>query len=55
MTDLMNTSKKVLILFKGSQNTIFLEEAIKVVLADTSQASELCRQSEWRLQKKQKQ
>lgn len=33
-----------LLLAKGSQNTIFLEEAIKMLLADPTEASKLCRQ-----------
>jgi len=36
-----------IILFKGSQNTIFLEEALKLVLADKKDISKLPRQSEW--------
>lgn len=42
--DIAVSGKKALILFKGSQNTIFLEDAVKVLLADTSQSSKLCRQ-----------
>jgi hypothetical protein len=37
-----------LILVKGSQNTIFLEEAIKEMMRVKSEAGELlCRQSPW--------
>lgn len=43
-----------LILVKGSQNTIFLEEAIKVVLANPADAKHLCRQNPWWLQAKTK-
>lgn len=40
--------KNDLILVKGSQNTIFLEEAIKIMMAEPSQARQLlCRQSTW--------
>jgi len=37
---------------KGSQNTIYLEEAIKKLLSDPSDASLLARQEEWWLKKK---
>ena len=43
------------ILFKGSQNTIFLEEAVKQVLRDTNDAHLLCRQSSWWMEKKKNQ
>ncbi len=36
-----------IVLFKGSQNTIFLEEAIKAVLADPNDERKLCRQEEY--------
>jgi hypothetical protein len=37
-----------LILVKGSQNTIFLEEAVKIMMADQSKSRQLlCRQSTW--------
>jgi len=39
--------KSDLILIKGSQNTIFLEEAVKVLLRDKKDISQLCRQSEY--------
>lgn len=47
LEDLQKTEKNVLILFKGSQNTIFLEDAVKLLLADASQAAQLCRQGSW--------
>jgi len=37
--------KDAIVLFKGSQNTIFLEEAIKMVLEDKGDHKKLCRQS----------
>ncbi len=36
-----------IVLAKGSQNTIFLEEAIKMILADKKDAQNLCRQDEY--------
>lgn len=44
--------KTVAILFKGSQNTIFLEEAIKPILRNQEDTKRLCRQSTWRLKRK---
>lgn len=41
-----------LVLFKGSQNTIFLEEAVKAVLRDPADVTRLCRQSVWWMKKK---
>jgi hypothetical protein len=43
-----------LVLFKWSQNTIFLEEAIKYVLRYPEDGKKLCRQSTWWLEKKHK-
>jgi len=44
-----NIKTKSTILVKGSQNTIFLEELVKELLADNSDISKLCRQSPyWR-------
>jgi UDP-N-acetylmuramoyl-tripeptide--D-alanyl-D-alanine ligase len=43
-----------LILFKWSQNTIFLEEAVKILLKNPLQASNLCRQSKEWMGKKEK-
>lgn len=42
------------ILVKGSQNTIFLEELVKTILANTKDSSKLCRQSKWWLKTKSK-
>lgn len=42
------------ILIKGSQNTIYLEELVKTILADPKDSSKLCRQSPWWLQTKTK-
>jgi UDP-N-acetylmuramoyl-tripeptide--D-alanyl-D-alanine ligase len=44
--------KDALVLVKGSQNTIFLEEAIKYILADKKDESKLCRQEPFWLAKK---
>lgn len=41
-----------IILFKGSQNTIFLEEAIKPILKDKQDIKNLCRQSEFWMKQK---
>lgn len=43
------------ILFKGSQNGVFLEEAVKAVLADPADSSRLVRQSDYWMRRKQKQ
>src|SRR3989344_1014299 len=45
--------KNAIMLFKGSQNTIFLEEAIKYVLADSHDATYLARQEDYWLRRKQ--
>lgn len=42
------------ILIKGSQNTIYLEELVKTILNNSSDSSKLCRQSKWWLKTKQK-
>lgn len=42
------------VLIKGSQNTIFLEELVKELLADKSDSSKLCRQSPYWLKTKAK-
>ena len=39
--------KNAIILFKGSQNEIFLEEAVKFVLENQNDEKNLCRQSEY--------
>jgi len=44
--------EKYVILFKGSQNTIFLEEAVKAVLKEPKDAQKLCRQEKFWLKKK---
>ncbi len=49
---LKKSDEKWILLFKGSQNTIFLEEAVKILLENKAEAKFLTRQSEWRLQKK---
>ena len=49
---LKTSDEKRIILVKGSQNTIFLEEATKALLEDKKDAENLTRQSEWRLKKK---
>ena len=41
-----------LIVFKGSQNTVFLEEALKMILADPKDISNLCRQDKFWINKK---
>ncbi|MDO9027616.1 MAG: carbon monoxide dehydrogenase beta subunit family protein [Candidatus Roizmanbacteria bacterium] len=42
------------VLVKGSQNTIFLEEAIKFILRDKKDEKKLCRQNEFWLSQKNK-
>ena len=42
-----NLPEKSIILAKGSQNTLFLEEAIKMLLLDKNDAKNLCRQDEF--------
>ena len=49
---LKNTDEKWIILFKGSQNTIFLEEAVKRFLKNSEDIQHLTRQSDWWLKKK---
>jgi hypothetical protein len=49
---LENSQKKHLLLFKWSQNTIFLEEAIKYILKNKSDEKNLCRQDSYWLSKK---
>jgi UDP-N-acetylmuramyl pentapeptide synthase len=46
--------KNALVLVKGSQNTIFLEEAIKYILADKKDEAWLCRQEQYWLRKKER-
>ncbi len=47
-------SEKSLVLFKGSQNTIFLEEAVKLVLRNPADKKKLCRQAPFWIKKKEK-
>ena len=49
---LKRSDEKWIILFKGSQNTIFLEEVVKQVLANKADVKYLTRQSDWWMQKK---
>ena len=49
---LKNTDEKWIILFKGSQNTIFLEEAVKRFLKNSEDIQHLTRQSDWWIKKK---
>lgn len=44
---------RAIVLFKGSQNTIFLEEAIKYILEDPSDSAQLPRQEDYWMRKKQ--
>lgn len=47
-------SKDSLILIKGSQNRVFAEEAVKILLANKSDEAKLVRQSEYWLKRKKK-
>ena len=51
---LLNSDEKYLILFKWSQNTIFLEESVKAVLNDKNEVTKLCRQEEYWMNNKNK-
>lgn len=51
---LENINKKFLILFKWSQNTIFMEESLKEVLKDKSDIKKICRQEDFWIEKKKK-
>ncbi|MBP7842231.1 hypothetical protein KA037_06340 [Patescibacteria group bacterium] len=44
---LQASDEKILLVFKGSQNTIFLEEAIKRVLYDPADIQKLVRQGDY--------
>lgn len=46
-TILNTTSEKDLILVKGSQNTLFLERVVEMLLADEKDISKLCRRGEF--------
>ncbi|PID34784.1 MAG: hypothetical protein CR971_01475 [candidate division SR1 bacterium] len=48
----IGNSEEVIILCKGSQNTIFLEEAVKILLKNKADSKHLVRQSEFWLSKK---
>ena len=50
---LKRSDEKWIILFKWSQNTIFLEEAVKQVLANKEDEKHLTRQSDWWMERKQ--
>lgn len=48
-----NLPKNSIILVKGSQNTIFLEEAVKFILKNNEDKNKLCRQEDfWKKEKK---
>jgi len=49
---LEKSEKKYLILFKGSQNTIFMEEALKPILKNKSDETKICRQENFWIEKK---
>lgn len=49
---LAGITNETIVLFKGSQNTIFMEEAVKELLADSLDNKKLCRQSAWWIHKK---
>lgn len=49
---LIHSKKPTIIAVKGSQNTIFLEEGIKWLLADPARINQLCRQSKGWMAKK---
>ncbi len=51
---LKSQEKKYLILFKWSQNTIFMEEAISQILENKKDIKKLCRQEDFWLEKKEK-
>ena len=50
--ELKKSGWKKLVIWKGSQNTIYLEEAIKILLANDEDSVSLVRQSDWWLKKK---
>jgi len=51
-TELIKSDNPKLIIWKGSQNTIFLEEAVKILLENQEDADNLTRQSDWWMNKK---
>lgn len=50
--ELKKDKNKKIIIGKGSQNTIFLEEAVKILLKNPEDWDKLTRQSEWWKKKK---
>ena len=53
LKDLSNSGEITpLIVFKGSQNTIFLEESVKQLLENPADATKLPRQGNWWMKKK---
>lgn len=49
---LQKDDKKYIILFKGSQNTIFMEESLKYILIHDDDKKKICRQEDFWLEKK---
>lgn len=49
---LQREEKKYIILFKGSQNTIFMEESLKQVLVHQDDTRKICRQEDFWIEKK---
>ncbi len=49
---LQTEDKKYILLFKGSQNTIFMEEALKYILLDKNDVLKICRQEGFWIEKK---
>ena len=52
ITELSHNNKHAFVIIKGSQNTIFLEEVTKALLAHPADNSLLVRQGSWREHKK---
>ncbi len=52
LADIPLRQKTSVVLFKWSQNTIFMEEAIKPLLKNKDDVKKLCRQSSRRLKRK---
>jgi len=50
--ELIKSDIPKLLVIKGSQNTIFLEEAVKILLEDQEDVVNLVRQSDWWMKKK---
>jgi len=51
---LKDSDEKYIVVFKGSQNTVFLEESIKQILADPADVGLLPRQNNWWMERKNK-